>query len=118
MTRVRPQHDGNSDTRIPPDATARTSADFDDGTLPRTLDALSGPLFLALRAGDEDAASRQHLFPFCTHVFFKHAANTDRVRSASAERFQPVSLRLQMVSEDWTAVMCSLCQHGVPIGEA
>jgi hypothetical protein len=51
-------------------------------------------------------------------TFFKHAANTCRVRSASAKRFQPVSLRLQMVSEDWTAVMRSLCQHSVPIGEA
>jgi hypothetical protein len=44
---------------LPPDATA---ADFDDGSLPSTLDALSGPLFLAL-GEEEDAELRQHLFP-------------------------------------------------------
>src|SRR5258708_3510273 len=64
VTQVRPQHRGNSDTRIPPDATARNSATVGCGRSPYALGTLSGPLFLAPDAGDDDGAMRQHLLPF------------------------------------------------------
>src|SRR3954447_25777979 len=62
VIQIRSQHGGSSDTRIPPDATAPTLGDFDDSSLPCSLDALSGPYFFGPR-GEEDTALRPHLFP-------------------------------------------------------
>ncbi|KJC38866.1 hypothetical protein UP06_29070 [Bradyrhizobium sp. LTSP857] len=78
---------------------------------------MSGPLFLALKAEDDDGAMRQHLFRFRAH-FFEHTANIAACAPLSAERFPLISFRLQTVSEDWAAVMCSLCQYATATGEA
>jgi hypothetical protein len=80
VIQIRAQHGGNSDTRIPPDAKAKTLAELDDGALPGTLDALSGPLFFgALRRGRRFIASTS--LSHRAHAF-EHATNFCRVRSA------------------------------------
>src|SRR4051794_30015371 len=46
--------------------------------------------------------------------FARTSSNTRQIHAACAlppaERFRLISLRLQMIPEDWTAVMCNLCQ--------
>ncbi|MGD5502400.1 hypothetical protein QUS51_22595, partial [Xanthomonas citri pv. citri] len=65
---------------VPPDATAPTSLDVERGTVPDTLDALSGPLFLALGKQMKTRNASASL-PFSAQVY-EHAANTCRARSA------------------------------------
>jgi len=61
---------------------------------------------------------RQHLSLFCEHSSSARQHYTACPTPRFAERSSPVSPRLQMVSEDWMPVMCSLCQDVAPIGEA
>src|SRR3954447_18602124 len=88
VIQIRSQHGGSSDTRIPPDATAPTLGDFDDSSLPCSLDALSDPYFFGPR-GEEDTAC-VHISFLCTHVC-EHAANPCRVRSA-IRRARPLNI--------------------------
>src|SRR4051795_10312313 len=88
VIQIRSQHGGSSDTRIPPDATAPTLGDFDDSSLPCSLDALSGPLFFGAR-GRGGRLRCVNISFLCTHVLSTrqiHAAcalpSAERVRSS------------------------------------
>jgi len=85
-------------------------AAIDDGDLPGAFDALSGPLLFGAAEEEGDASLRQHHFPFVRTL-----SSTRQILAVCplpfAGRFRLISLRLKTVSEEWSAVMCSLCQY-------
>lgn len=58
-----------------------------------------------------------NISPSFAHCFLSPRHNPTVSALPFAGRSQRISLRLQTVTEDWTAVMCSLCQHTATVGE-